>query len=275
MNQIIRGGWRRWYLDCGSSEEVVVLLHGIPTNHQLWSGVADELTGDVRVIAPDLTGFGMSDLPSSADLSPGGQATDIFGFLDDLGVGRFHLVVHDYGFLVGCEMISAAPDRIRSLVVTNTSIRRADWRGAGPNPLRLVKIPVVGEIAFRFAQRWMLKLAFRPFIADPAHLTEGLLDAFWEPFEHGFDRTLLRLFRAEYVDGTVENRWRDALRAHAGPALVVWGSRDPAFRVDRGHEIADLIPRAELIGLERSNHFVPLDQPRALARLIRRYALAH
>jgi pimeloyl-ACP methyl ester carboxylesterase len=52
--------------------------------------------------------------------------------------------------------------------------------------------------------------------------------------------------------------------------LVVWGARDPTFRTDRAREIHSLLRSGELAILDGSNHFVPIDRPRVLARLIRR-----
>jgi pimeloyl-ACP methyl ester carboxylesterase len=96
------------------------------------------------------------------------------------------------------------------------------------------------------------------------------MELLWAPFERGFDRTLLKLFRQRPLDRRDAERWRRALSGFGGRALVVWGARDPTFRVDRGEEIRALLKRAELVILDGSNHFVPIDRPRVLARLIRR-----
>jgi pimeloyl-ACP methyl ester carboxylesterase len=92
----------------------------------------------------------------------------------------------------------------------------------------------------------------------------------WAPFERGFGRTLLALFRGRPVDEPDTARWRQTLAAFEGPALVVWGARDPTFRVDRGVEIQALLKDCELVILEGSNHFVPIDRPRVLSRIVRR-----
>ena len=246
----------------------MVFLHGIPTNHALWCLTIASLVPNVRALAPDLTGFGLSDLPSDADLSARGQAVDVLAFLDRRAVERFTVVAHDYGGLVACELLAQAPGRVDGLVFTNTSVRATDWSGATLNPFRLVALPVVGEVAFALARRWMLRLAFRPFVSEWDQLTDELLDAFWLPFERGFAETLLRLFRGRTVDLEAERRWRAALARFDGPVSIFWGERDPAFRVDRSDDLIRLMPQARRTMLHNSNHFVPVDRPRALARLI-------
>ncbi len=263
-------GRRRQYVDTGGGPVTVVMLHGIPTNHYLWHATVERLGSRVRSIAPDLTGFGSEPAPPVSDLSPRQQARDSLAFLDDCNVCRFQLVGHDYGALVACEILSLAPQRVSGLVLTNTSLRLADWSGSGLNPLRLIALPWIGEAAFFCARRWMLRLAFRPYVACQRRLTPELLDAFWRPFEREFSATLLRLFRSDAVDEQAVARWCAALTAYAGPASIIWGGRDPTFRIDRAHDILKLMPQARLVVLRNSNHFVPIDRPGVLARHIDR-----
>ncbi len=73
-------------------------------------------------------------------------------------------MAHDFGFLVACELLAQRRCRVNGLVILNTSIRAADWSGSGLNPFQLIAQPVVGELAFGLARRWMLRLAFMPFV---------------------------------------------------------------------------------------------------------------
>jgi 2-hydroxymuconate-semialdehyde hydrolase len=263
------GGWRRYFIDTGPADDVVVFLHGIPTNHLLWRRSLEYVGPNIRAIAPDLTGFGLSDLPRDSDLSPGQQALDILAFLDRRGADHFTVVAHDFGFLVACELLVRMPQRVQGLVIANTSIRAADWSGSGLNPFRLIAQPLVGELAFGLARRWMLRLAFMPFVSDRAAFTDDLLEAMWLPFKRGFPETLLRLFRSRSVDAKSERRWLRALAAFDGPVSIVWGERDPAFQPDRAHDLLGLVPQAKMVFLTGSNHFVPIDRPRVLARVVR------
>lgn len=263
-------GARRLYLDTGAGPATLLCLHGIPSHHVIWREVVAALPPGIRAIAPDLTGFGCSQFPGQPGLSPDAQARDMLKFLEALGIERFGVVAHDYGALVVCALLDQAPGRVTCLAITNTSLRPGDWSGSWLNPLRLVALPGVGELAFALARPFMLKWAYSLYLTERAKLDSPMMDELWEPFEHGFDRTLLRLFRKRAVCPHDFERWRAALAGFDGPALIAWGARDPTFTASRAIDIAALLPQAEKAVLPGASHFVQIDRPRALASLLGR-----
>ena len=84
------------------SDPVVVLLHGFPDSCQVWRYQIPELRkAGYRVVAPDLRGFGLSSKPPKlADYKVAKAGADVLGILINLGIGKFHLVGHDWGALV-------------------------------------------------------------------------------------------------------------------------------------------------------------------------------
>lgn len=267
LTPVTVNGFRTMVLDHGFGDPVV-FLHGIPTQAFLWRDVGRVVGRDYRVIAPDLLGFGFADKPAVADLSPSGQATFIGSVLDELGVAEFTLVAHDYGALVAAEIVARWPDRVQAIVLCNTSFWPQDWNGAPLNPMRLLRIPGVGEAAFRLAHPFMLKRAFAAYVSDTRRLTGDTMRVYWWPFAHGFGNVLLRLSRDNRFTRADLRRWRHALHAFDGLALVVWGERDPTFRASRGRSIASFIPNGRYVGLPDSNHFLQEDAPDELGRLI-------
>ena len=262
-------GLRTFVLDTGMGEPVV-FLHGIPTSSFLWRDVAQVVSHRWRVIAPDLLGFGLSDRPENSDLSPVGQASYIQRVLSELSVDRYALVVHDYGALVGAELLARDPDPVSHLVVLNTSFWSDDWGGSRRSPFGLLKLPGVGEAAFRVARKFMLREAFGVYVTERQRLTSDVMDVYWHPFTDGYGDVLLRLFRegSERMNEQRFCRWRDAIEAFERPSLVVWGDRDPTFRTYVGRRIASILPAGNMELFEHSNHFVPEDRPEALGRLI-------
>ncbi len=262
-------GLRTYVLDIGMGDPVV-FLHGIPTNSFLWRNVAQVVSHRWRVIAPDLLGFGFSDRPVDMDLSPTGQATFIQRVLGELGVDRYALVVHDFGALVGAELLSRDPDRVTQLVVLNTSFWEDDWGGSGLSPFGVLKLPLVGETAFRFARKFMLREAFALYVSERQRLTDDVMDVYWHPFTDGFSDVLLTIFRsgAKQMDDQQFCRWRDAIEAFDRPSLVIWGDKDRTFQTHVGRKIASILPAGNLEIFEHSNHFLQEDRPEALGRLI-------
>lgn len=259
------GGARVLVREAGTGYPVV-FLHGIPTSSFLWRRVLPVVARDFRALAPDLPGFGRSDpLPYGRQTVPE-FAQAIAALLERLGAERYALVGHDFGALVAVELLTRCPERVSHLVVLNTSFRAERWFGR--SPLQVLRLPLAGELAMALARPWMLRLAMRPFLAEPDHLSPDDLAGYWEPFEYGFRTTLLRLYRSAPITPVDFTRWRDTLRRLSVPTLIVWGALDPVFRVDEAYELVELIPASRLVCFAHADHFVPEDRPQALGRLV-------
>src|SRR5215475_4686729 len=138
----------------------VVCLHGVPASCFLYRKVLRELAArGLRGVAFDLPGLGLADRPASYDYSWTGLGRFCAAAVDELGIGRFHLVVHDIGGPVGFELAAAMPHRILSLTMLNTTVDVTEFtspwsmrpfrhRGAGEIWMRILNRP-----AFRFLMR--------------------------------------------------------------------------------------------------------------------------
>jgi pimeloyl-ACP methyl ester carboxylesterase len=97
----------------------VLLLHGWPDSSFLWRNQIPALTAaGFRAIAPDLRGFGASDKPQEvAAYAFPVVLADVLGILDGLGIGRAHVVGHDWGAALAWNLAMGAPERVDRLVV--------------------------------------------------------------------------------------------------------------------------------------------------------------
>lgn len=249
----------------------VLFLHGIPTWSWLWRNVIEETAREYRSIAVDLPGFGMSDKSGRHSFRVPALGETIDQLLDDVvGPERpVHLVVHDFGALVGAELIARSRRTYPSLIVTNTSMRHDAWTGGGP--LRILSVPYLGDLSMMLARPWMLRMAMYPYVADPAARTPERVAGYWYPFEHGFGRSLARLFRERAVEADDFDRWRAALQAYTGGSFIIWGERDPTFTPREMHDIHGLLPGANVLSFENACHFLPEERPEAVGRAIRSF----
>ncbi|MGY1653216.1 haloalkane dehalogenase [Geodermatophilus sp. SYSU D01119] len=117
-------------VDVGPADgEVVVLLHGEPSWSFLWRHVIPELTAaGLRVVAPDLVGFGRSDKPT--DPAAYSYAAHVEWMrrtlFEGLGLVGVTLVGQDWGGLVGLRLVAEHPDRFARVVVANTGLPTGD-----------------------------------------------------------------------------------------------------------------------------------------------------
>src|SRR5215475_6893555 len=97
-------GRRVFYREAGPAEgPVLLLLHGFPTASHMFRDLIPLLAGKYRLIAPDLPGFGQSDMPGrdAFDYTFAGIAEVISRFTEVIGLDRFALYVFDYGAPTG------------------------------------------------------------------------------------------------------------------------------------------------------------------------------
>jgi pimeloyl-ACP methyl ester carboxylesterase len=96
----------------------VLLLHGWPDSHRLWRHQVPALTdAGFRAVVPDLRGFGASDRPGRVEAYGLAHILgDVIGVLDHLGVGRVHVIGHDWGAAVAWAVAALFPDRVDHLV---------------------------------------------------------------------------------------------------------------------------------------------------------------
>jgi pimeloyl-ACP methyl ester carboxylesterase len=96
----------------------VLLLHGWPDSHRLWRHQVPALAAaGFRAVVPDLRGFGASDRPGSVEAYGLAHILgDVIGVLDHLGVGRAHVIGHDWGAAVAWAVAALFPDRVDHLV---------------------------------------------------------------------------------------------------------------------------------------------------------------
>ena len=249
----------------------ILFLHGIPTWSWLWRNVLPVTAAYTNSIAVDLPGFGLSDELADGSFSVDALARTMLRFLDaTIGAGEpVALAVHDFGALVGAEMIRAAPDRFHHLVIMNTSLQPDAWRAIGP--LTILSTPWLGQISMWLARPWMLKMAMRPFLAAPDGLGPDQFAGYWYPFERGFGQSLARMYQQNVLTPRHFEMWRDALGEYRGQALILWGGRDPAFPLRDMEDIQALLPGSRQVVFEHASHFLPEERPRACGRLIRAF----
>jgi haloalkane dehalogenase len=118
-----------WVEDGPADGEVVLLLHGEPSWSFLWRSVVPGLVdAGLRVVAPDLVGFGRSDKPArQEDHSYARHVEWVRALvLDTLGLTGITLVGQDWGGLIGLRLVAEHPGRFARVVVANTGLPTGD-----------------------------------------------------------------------------------------------------------------------------------------------------
>lgn len=226
--------------------DAVLYLHGFPSSSYLWRHVMDEVAPGYRAIAPDLPSFGDSALNGPHTWERFVSWTD--HFVDHMGIAPVHLGVHDWGGLIGLAWASLHPDKVRSLLITDTSFRAADrWHAAAVQ----WRTPGVGESLIVE----MTKDGFGNFLGMIAPLDETTVTEYWKGLSTPERRAAkLELYRSLDFEmlAPLEPKLPEAA---PGRVLVVWGDQDPVLPTKGALRFGRVLG-AEVKIIEGAGHFL-------------------
>ena len=119
VRRVEADGVNVFYREAGPADApVVLLLHGFPTSSFQYRELIPLLADKYRVIAPDLPGFGFTEVPKKRQYKYtfDALAKTIIAFTDALGLKRYALYVFDYGAPTGFRLAMAHPERVTAIV---------------------------------------------------------------------------------------------------------------------------------------------------------------
>jgi pimeloyl-ACP methyl ester carboxylesterase len=238
---------------------VPVYLHGVPDSSELWRAFLERTGG----VAPDLPGFGRSGKPGSLSYTLDEYDRFVERFLDQLGLERVSLVMHDWG-AVGLAFAQRLPERVERIALVDAVPLLPGYRWH--RTARIWRAPVLGELAMGTTNRFVLRLLSREGNATPGPMPDEWIEGVLAHFDQGTQRAILRLYRSsppETLAAAGENLGRLDV-----PALIVWGIEDPYIPARFAGEYALALPRGELLELAGAGHWPWLDRPEALERIV-------
>jgi len=250
------GGHRMHYVDEGSGP-VVVCLHGNPTWGFLFRNLVAGLRNEFRVIVPDHLGCGMSDRPRDALFRAADRIGHLEEFLDRLGVGRFSLVMHDWGGPLGTGLAVRRPASVGRLVYFNTTLAETDLL---PAMIRRAASPVIGRVLTQHTARFVSLLtslgASRP-------LPEEVRQAYHRPYRTaesrraiwGFVRDI-PLSRSHPTAALMDDLVLRLPALADKPVRLVWGMKDPCFHAEILDRVAMRFPDADVVRIADASHLV-------------------
>jgi pimeloyl-ACP methyl ester carboxylesterase len=234
-------------------------LHGVPTSSDDWVAMLARGGG----IAPDLPGFGRSGKSGSRTYTIPEYDCFLERFLDDRGIERVRMLVHDWGG-VGLAFAQRLPDRVERLAIVNAVPLLPGYRWH--RMARMWRTPGLGEIVMGTTNRFTLRLISRESNVTKGPMPDEFIESVMEHFDQGTQRAILRLYRSSPPDVLAAAGARlGELRV---PTLVAWGMRDPYIPGRFGRAYADAIPGAELLELPDAGHWPWLDRPDLSERLV-------
>ena len=250
----------------------LVLLHTLRTQLDLFEKVVPEISNHFTVYAFDYPGHGYSDIPGALyDAAFFTKAVE--GFLDELDLRDVTLAGVSIGGSLALLLAARHNPRLARVVAINPydyakglGLARGSLAGALTTYAALV--PFVGETFMRLRNSLLVGAVVRGGVADAGNIPPALMTELYTVGDRpGHYRAFITLLRNA---ASFEAATKDYGRIEI-PVLLIWGDRDWAKPDERAHD-QRLIPGVETRTLERGGHFLPLDRPQELTKLIVRFA---
>jgi pimeloyl-ACP methyl ester carboxylesterase len=261
-HEFVDAGGLRTHVALAGEGPPVVLLHGWPQHWYLWRDVIPVIAPHARVIAPDLRGFGWSEVPERG-YEKAQLARDVIALLDELGVGEVTVAGHDWGGYVGFLLAMQDPDRIKGFLAANIlppwpprdrRVARDSWRFLYQPVLGT---PHVGRHAGRALARRGL---------TDAGLSPAEVDAFVSRLEGERGAATERLYRTFFfreLPGLTRGRYSP--RALRTPTRLMFGQRDQILTTRAVEDVTSQSDHIELELVADAAHFVVDEKPELIA----------
>ena len=270
-----RNQHRIYVRDHPGAEPAIILMHGFPDNVHLYDRLSPHLSPPRRVVLFDFLGWGSSDKPSGYPYTTDNQVGDLDAVITQLGLGQVVLVAHDASGPPAIDWALANPERVAGLVLLNTyycempTLRppQAIWLFSTP-VIRSVARPVsrmFGNWLFRRMYWWQVgrfirdadvRREFVPLLYQQFDATPSARPAFFR-----LNEDLLPMVRSR-------TQMIPKLKEFRRPVRIIFGDADPSLNSGVARTFHEFLPGSELFLIPGARHFVQLDEPEQVARLI-------
>ncbi|CAG4914100.1 alpha/beta fold hydrolase [Paraburkholderia saeva] len=228
-------GFNVFYREAGRvGAPKLLLLHGFPSAGHMFRDLIPKLADRFHIVAPDLPGFGQSDMPSrdSFAYTFDNIANVIDRFTEVIGFDRFALYVFDYGAPTGFRLALRHPERIVAIISQNGNAYE-EGLSDGWNPIRAYwqeGSPANREALRGFLTHETTVWQYTHGVEDGTSVSpDGYsLDDFYlgRPGAH---EVQLDLFGDYHSNVALYPAFQEYFRKHQPPFLAVWGKNDPFF----------------------------------------------
>jgi len=268
-------GVRIFYREAGPGDaQTLLLLHGFPSAGHMFRDLIPQLADRFHLVAPDLPGFGQSDIPDRDGFAYtfDNLAEVIDQFTDTVGLTRYAVYVFDYGAPVGFRLAHRHPDRITAIISQNGNAYeeglsdgwapiRAYWQDRSPENREALRSFLAPDTT-----QWQYTHGADSTLVAPDGYT---LDNFYLA-RPGADEVQLDLLGNYHTNVERYPDFHGYFRTHQPPLLAVWGRNDPFFLPAGAEAFTRDNPNAEVQFFE-TGHFALETHAAEIAEAIRNF----
>lgn len=241
--------------------ENIVCFHGVPASSYLYRKIIHQLSGNgFRGISYDLLGMGLSDKPNISNYTWSGLGTWSTELLKKLDLKKFHVVLHDIGGPIACEVMNKIPEQIKSVTILNTILVNLSTFEK-PFPMNLFATNTVGNIMLALTNTYsFLKLMHLRGIHKNDLFTIDDANAYLEFLKREDNgKSFLKIMQGFESTEQKENLYLNILKELQVPIQVIWGKNDKGLTFNKYGK--PLIQKLKISNVTQTNgsHFLQED----------------
>lgn len=242
------------YLESGTGNETIVLIHGLGASAERWEKVIPEFSKNYRVLVPDLIGFGYSDKPL-VDYTTEFFTHFLAGFLDKSNVKKTHIIGSSLGGQITAEFTSNNQDVVENLVLVS------------PSGIMKHSTPALDAyvMAALYPDAEGAKNAFQMMAGPRQQVNQKIIEDFVTRMKlpnakMAFMSTLLGLKNADIIT-------KSLIRITI-PSLIIWGEDDPVIPIKYADEFVSCIQDCRFYMMDNCGHTPYVDDPPRFTKLV-------
>lgn len=281
VRRVETDGIQVFYRSAGNvNAPVLLLLHGFPSSSFMFRDLIPRLADQYRVIAPDLPGFGFTDIAENRNYTYSFEALarTIEAFTNALQLTRYAIYIFDYGAPTGLRLAMAHPERVTAIISQNGNAYE-EGLGDAWGPIRKYWAEPTPE------NRKVLHDNILTFEGTRWQYTHGVADPeSVAPESYTLDTVLLErpgnkeiqldLFLDYASNVKLYPKFQEYFRKDKPPLLAIWGRNDPFFIPAGAEAFRKDLPNAHVQFLD-TGHFATETHPVEIAAAIREFLGSH
>jgi pimeloyl-ACP methyl ester carboxylesterase len=232
------------YLEEGSSEKTIILIHGLGGSSERWLKVIPRLSAKYRVIAPDMIGFGYSDKPSE-DYTVEFFSKFLSAFINNIGPKSTILIGTSLGGQIAAHYASTSKTIEKMVLVA---------------PSGIMKSPTPAIDAYMMAALYPNHTSAREAFAMMS--SSGAVDEFTvSDFVKRMSTPNAKLAFISSVLGIKNSNIEESLRKIMVPTLLVWGKQDRVIPIKHAGQFVSSIKDCTFLELDGCGHLPHVESP--------------
>jgi cis-3-alkyl-4-acyloxetan-2-one decarboxylase len=243
------------YIDEGKGDPILC-IHGNPTWAFYFRKIISKFKNSQRVIAYDHIGCGYSSRTDDLSYSLEKHIENLTHLVKTLDLKNITLLVHDWGGAIGCGFAVKHRDKIKQIIITNTS---AFYSPDTPKRIKILKTPIIGEYLIK---KLNIFARAATIMASAKGLSQETKKSFLAPYHNSQSRSGIANFIKDiplnkyHPTYTTLKQIEKCLPQFKKPVLILWGMKDFCFHKKFLEKWKSIYPHATIFEKKQAGHYL-------------------